>query len=134
MAPRKKTAAPAATNDSIVSDPKTGLEWSPTLGDRVNWKTAKKIAEAYRGGGHNDWRLPTIEELITLIDFSRFNPAANTDLFPDMKSSWYWSGTPDASSPGDYAWSVDFDGGVVDYGSRNNTAFVRAVRGSRAGQ
>ena len=40
MAPRKKAAATAATNDSIVSDPKTGLEWIPTLGDRVNWKTA----------------------------------------------------------------------------------------------
>ena len=133
MAPRKKAAASAATNDSIV-DPKTGLEWSPTLGDRANWKTAKKVAEAYRGGGHDDWRLPTIEELITLIDFSRFNPAANTDLFPDMKSSWYWSGTPDASSPGGFAWLVDFSSGYVNNDYQGNSAFVRAVRGSRAGQ
>ena len=134
MAPRKKAAAPAATNDSIVSDPKTGLEWSPTLGERVNWKTAKKVAEAYRGGGHDDWRLPTIEELITLIDFSRFNPAANTDLFPDMKSSWYWSSTLDASSPGDFAWCVGFSYGYVNGSSQYDAAFVRAVRGSRAGQ
>ena len=133
MAPRKKSAATATKNDSVI-DPKTGLEWSPTLGDRVNWKTAKKMAQECRAGGHDDWRLPTIEELITLIDFSRFNPATNTDLFPDTKSSWYWSATPDASSPGDCAWGVSFGHGLVSYYDRYGTAFVRAVRGSRASQ
>lgn len=128
MATKKKPQVPI---DHIVSDPKTGLEWSITLGDRVNWKTAKKVAEAYRGGGHDDWRLPTIEELITLIDFSRFNPAANTDLFPDMKSSWYWSGTPASSSPGGYAWVVNLDNGCANYYNQSGTVFVRAVRGSR---
>ena len=134
MATRKKPAASAASSDSIVADPKTGLEWSPTLGERVNWKQAKKVAEAYRGGGHADWRLPTIEELITLIDFSRFNPAANTELFSDMKPNFYWSGTPDASSPSVCAWLVFFSHGLVDWGGQDFTAFVRAVRGSRAGQ
>jgi len=134
MAKKKALAEAIGTTDLIVTDPKTGLEWSPTLGERVNWKQAKKVAEDYRGGSHDDWRLPAIEELITQIDFSRFNPAANTELFPDMKPNYYWSSTPDASSPGDYAWLVDFYGGFVNWYGQTYTAFVRAVRGPRASQ
>lgn len=54
MAPRKKAAASVATNDSIVSDQKTGLEWSPTLGKRVNWKTA--IARAVGANAQGERR------------------------------------------------------------------------------
>ena len=100
----------------------------------MDWAKAKAVAEAYRGGDHDDWRLPTIEELITLIDFSRFNPATNIELFPDTKPNFYWSSTPDASSPSGYAWSVYFYYGSVLYHRQHGTAFVRAVRGSRAGQ
>ena len=39
-----------------------------------------------------------------------------------------------ASSPSDYAWNVNFNNGNVNYNNQNNTAFVRAVRGSRAGE
>ena len=39
-----------------------------------------------------------------------------------------------ASSPGDYAWNVNFNNGNVNNNNQNNTAFVRAVRGSRASQ
>ena len=39
-----------------------------------------------------------------------------------------------ASSPGDYAWNVNFNNGNVNNNNQNNTAFVRAVRGSRAGE
>ena len=136
MATKKATKKPAAaaSADPTIIDPRTGLEWSPTLGERVNWKTAKKVAKECRAGGHADWRLPTIEEQITLIDFSRTSPAANTDLFPDMQSSWYWSATPLASSPGDYAWYVYFGNGNVSGNYQGYTAFVRAVRGSRASQ
>ena len=130
----KKAVKKTTAADQTITDPKTGLEWSLTLGKRVDWKTAKKVAESCRAGGHDDWRFPTIEELITLSDFSRVSPAANTDLFHDMESSWYWSSTPLASSPGGYAWSVSFLNGVVNYDNQHYSAFVRAVRGSRAGQ
>ena len=126
-----KSIEPAS---ALIIDPKTGLQWSPTLGERVDWAKAKAVAEAYRGGDHDDWRLPTIEELITLIDFSRFNPATNIGLFPDTKPNFYWSSTPDASSPSYFAWLVGFNDGTVLFNGQYHSAFVRAVRGSRAGQ
>jgi len=39
-----------------------------------------------------------------------------------------------ASSPGDYAWNVNFNNGNVNWNNQNNTAFVRAVRGPRASE
>jgi hypothetical protein len=133
MATRKKNTKPAE-QEAIVSDPATGLEWSPTFDRTMNFADAKNAVGAYRGGGHDDWRLPTIKELTELIDFGRFKPAANTDLFPDMKSDWYWSGTVLASSPRGYAWVVYFLHGYVGFSYQNNSAFVRAVRSVRAGQ
>jgi hypothetical protein len=120
--------------DKIVVDPSTGLEWSPTLGAAVNWATAGKVASACRLGGHDDWRLPTRKELLTLVDDTKFRPAANTDLFPDMKSDWYWTSTVAASSPSGFAWFVLFYYGGSDYGNQLTKAFVRAVRSSRASQ
>jgi hypothetical protein len=132
--PKAKPAPSFGANDQIVADPERGLEWSPTLGEPADWKRAGEIAKAYRGGGHTDWRLPTPAELVTLVDYDRHSPAANTDLFPDMKAGAYWTNKPLASPPRDYAWYVYFSYGYVHYSSQNDRAFVRAVRGSRARQ
>lgn len=41
-----------------------------------------------------DWRLPTMEELCTLIDFSRRDPALpNGHMFLNVPSGYHWSAT-----------------------------------------
>ncbi|MCW0398742.1 hypothetical protein NB688_000556 [Xanthomonas sacchari] len=81
--------------------------------------------------GHNDWELPTIDQLQLVIDRSRHNPAINTDFFRDIENDWYWSTTPAAWSSAS-AWVVDFGyGGVYNY-PRGYDGFALAVR--RAGQ
>jgi len=42
--------------------------------------------------------------------------------------------SPDASSPADYAWNVNFNNGNANVNNQNNTAFVRAVRAARASE
>ncbi len=44
-------------------------------------------------GGFADWRLPTYDELTTIFDSQRFNPAINTIYFPETVSWYYWSAT-----------------------------------------
>ena len=55
--------------DGTVTDTKTGLMWaSKDNGSDINWTDAKKYCESYNGGGHTDWRMPTLEELSGLYD------------------------------------------------------------------
>lgn len=56
--------------DGTVTDPNTGLMWSKGLnGRKVTPEVAEKIAAKMNLGGHSDWRVPTIKELYSLIDF-----------------------------------------------------------------
>ncbi len=120
-----------------VEDLHTGLTWSPTLDcGRVDHKTALKACADLRLGGHSDWRLPTIQELLSLVDYTRSDPAIDTERFPDTKSAFYWSSTAYAPYPAVYAWGVNFSYGNNGYYGRGFFNFVRAVRGpvARPGQ
>jgi hypothetical protein len=114
-------------------DVKSGLMWaSEDLPKELKWKEAGDACTACRCAGFSDWRLPTRFELETLLDLSRSDPAADPDL--GLKSAYYWSSTPLASSPGDYAWGVHFYLGGANYDYQGSTAFVRPVRSARASQ
>ena len=57
--------------DGTVTDTSTGLMWAQTdnMG-HINWHDAKLYCENIILSEHNDWRMPTIEELQTLFDGS----------------------------------------------------------------
>ncbi len=56
--------------DGTVSDQVTGLMWSKEVDLRkVSLQEAMRMARKMRLGGHRDWRVPTIKELYSLIDF-----------------------------------------------------------------
>jgi hypothetical protein len=69
-----------------------------------------------RNAGHADWRLPTLEELKTLIGTPY-----------DPKTGWYWSSSPDVDYSY-YAWYVSFNDGYVSNGFRGYYGHVRLVR------
>lgn len=119
-------------DEDCVLDASTGLMWSRenVPGGRMNWAKAKEACAALKLGGFTDWRLPTIQELLTLVDYERHEPAINTDFFA-CESSWYWTSTPAHSSPGDCAWYVLFNGGDSDWASQGSDRYVRAVRSSQ---
>ena len=123
--------------DGTVIDHATGLMWTADdVGEnRLNWNDADAAAKAVTLGGHSDWRLPTRQELLTLVDDTRVNPAIDTSAFPSCKSAWYWTGTAWAGSPASGAWFVNFGDGYSSVSGRYNCARVRAVRVvSSAGQ
>jgi hypothetical protein len=76
------------------------------------------------------WRVPTREELETLLDMdARKNPCIDTIAFPDTPSTWFWSSSPYVDDS-NYAWSVDFGIGYVSsYSSCNHSFALRLVRG-----
>ena len=61
--------------DGTVSDLITGLMWTQNPGSKVTYAQAKEGAGSNTTGGYSDWRLPTIKELFSLIDFSGMDPS-----------------------------------------------------------
>ena len=111
-----------------VRDAQSGLIWTRNTlpGARRKWGDAKKAAEECRAGGFTDWRLPTIQELLSIVDYERLEPS--TDPVFECESSWYWTDTPYASSPSDCAWGVNFGDGHSFWSGQSGEGFVRAVR------
>ena len=92
--------------DGTVSDTVTGLQWQQAtmdldhngIADDMTWEDALAACENLTLGGYSDWRLPNIFELLSLVDYSRSNPAIDTTVFPDtvygdVQSGWYRSST-----------------------------------------
>jgi hypothetical protein len=128
------TGAFMDNGNGTVTDTYTGLIWQQASSyfTRI-WAQALVDCEDLSLGGYTDWRLPTIKELRSLVDYSRYSPAINTMYFPDTNSSCYWASTTYASYAL-VAWVVDFDSGNDSsshkpYGSY----YVRAVRGGQSG-
>jgi len=114
-----------------VYDPGTNLTWAaePLACGEVPWAQAIEEAKKVRLFGHDDWRLPTVKELISIIDYERFDPAVDPDMFRGPYG-WTWTSTV-AKSPSVCAWGVSLgDGGV----SRLHQTLHGRVRAVRAGQ
>jgi len=56
--------------DGTIFDLVTGLMWVQTRGEKMSWADAVAGARTCRVGGYTDWRLPTIKELYSLIQFT----------------------------------------------------------------
>jgi len=131
-----------ATSWAMVRDNVTGLIWEVktddgTIHDRddtYNWYDAQDVfiqaLNDVNFGGFSDWRLPTVKELLFIVNSGRYSPAITIDYFPNTQSSYYWSSTSYASYHG-YAWRVHFPCGNVNGDYKSTTYYVRAVRGGQ---
>ena len=97
--------------------------------DTNNCDTEKFVSRVNTAGlcGLTTWRMPTKRELNSLVDFSVPTTALDVNYFPNTKSSFYWSSTPNYSDAN--AWRISFsDGNSVSAGARkSNSAYIRLV-------
>jgi len=107
-------------NNYEVLDTQTGLIWRRDFVERVDWLRALEYAASLGDG----WRLPSIEELETLVNKNRRNPASD---FPDMPSESFWSSSSYVNYSGS-AWIVYFFNGYVGYYYQTGAASARCVR------
>ena len=115
--------------NGIVRDNVTGLEWQQdTAPGTYTWQEALDYCDGLSLGSHDDWRLPTLQELSSLVDSSRINPAIDP-LFNTVASS-YWSSNWDLFDfP--YSWMVAIDTAGQVYSVEDNAYLsIRAVRGN----
>ena len=97
--------------NGTVTDTDTGLMWQKaTAPGTYTWEQALQYCESLNLAGYNDWRLPSKNELHTIVDNSRAYPAINLTYFPDTQSNLYITSTTATDYNYDF-WGVDFSRG-----------------------
>ena len=106
------------TEEPVVTDHVTGLQWqqNTTLENGgVDWKAALAHCEGLLYAGNDDWRLPDVTELLSIVDEKKEEaPAINTFYFTDFNAgSGHWTSTSSRKT-GTSAY-------VVYFGEQNST-------------
>jgi len=129
--------------NGTVTDKKTGLMWIKNGWRReffgaVTWQEAMEKCAAFKGGGHTDWRLPTVDEWKSLVDRSISYPAlVEPNPFENIISHMpYWSGDEYAygdKRPAGGAGTLDsyivrLYSGTFNHQPKTDLAFILPVR------
>jgi hypothetical protein len=116
--------------DGTVFDRDTNLVWQQTDDNTYKtWQLGLDYCNGLSLAGHDDWVLPNIKELESLVDTSNDTPALDDTKFPGTELDYYWSSTSYSSDASD-AWQIHFLDGRVIYGRKNDgyNVYVRCVR------
>jgi len=110
-------------SDGTITDNATGLIWTQSdSGEGVLWEDALSYAEDAETAGYDDWRLPNVKELQSIIDYTQapsvtgtpaidalFDCTAITSEAGSTDYPFYWTGTTHAN------WTEDNNGAFSSY-------------------
>jgi len=131
--------------DGTVTDTKTKLVWRHcVVGMDWNGSTCEKQSQTFkfstakahlkemnkaRDSKRSDWRLPTREELATLVENRCFKPAINLESFPFSPESGFWTSDEDKGLLSSRAWIVHFLNGEQYIANVKQRWRIRPVAG-----
>jgi hypothetical protein len=126
-------AAPAdryTVANGTVYDSKTKLTWQQAVSSTTY---SELDAVTYCAGlgaqlGGSGWRLPTIKELVSIVDYSRSAPAIDPTAFPSTPSGRFWSSTTAVGTTPASAWTLEAAGNLTPLPTTGPTNYVRCVR------
>ena len=135
------------SDTNVILDNLTGLNWArnANLAGLMTWSNAVAYCDGLTYGGYSDWRLPTVRELQSMVDYGRAEPAVcNTvgtgswtenDPFTGVQTSWenqYWSSTTVPQDSGIRAWRVFLGAGHVSVAEKSASLYLAwPVRGGQ---
>jgi hypothetical protein len=115
-------------NINIVTDNETGLQWQDNERKNMTWQNAISYCEQLGLNSYDDWRLPNINELNSIVDdtqsYPSINPMFKFFASDNYRLASYWSSTNIITK----AWIVDFMWGSSNMTNKGNKYYVRCVR------
>jgi hypothetical protein len=142
---RNETEIPSSTptaefseqGDGTVTHQRTGLMWMTcplgqsgsdcAIGSAAayTWRQALQIASETVYAGYDDWHLPNLIELHSIVEERCDSPAINSSVFPGTPSANFSSSSPWGSIG---IWIINFERGSSTYSYRDSAYHVRLVR------
>jgi len=117
--------------DDAVFDKETGLVWErQPNSSRREWDASIVFSYSQAIAGRKGWRLPTIEELLSLVDPTTSNPTLPFGHpFLNIQTDYFfWSSTLGMSAPPTYAWGYNFGSGDTSNVLKTSQAYAWLVR------
>ncbi|WP_373073803.1 DUF1566 domain-containing protein [Sulfurimonas sp.] len=123
-----ETVKKVSQNLDVFTDKTTGYTWidnNQTKQLKKDWLDAVSYCEELYANGHEDWHLPTKEQLKTIVDKSK-TPAIKSG-FKNVTPYGYWTNDKIDIKDG-YVWALYFNHGGEVWELRTDTNYVRCVR------
>ncbi len=117
------------SHEMIVLDSVSKLMWQDNINNEkllLSFKKAKKYCAKLSLADFNDWRLPSINELKTIVD--KTNHYNIKPFFNFIKRAGYWSRNGLLRSFDFYGYYMNFTSGTVYYYNRLGAEHIRCVR------
>lgn len=128
-------------NTDIVDDSTTHLSWQDSTYSsdaNISWSDAQNYCSTLELGGYSDWRLPTVNELRSIVDYTRSDGSALNAVFENeptyiYQNSYYrsyWTSTYRSDDPNNAVRTISFYQGAEGSVNRlTSVAYTRCVRG-----
>ena len=132
-----------SADGGLVTDTVTGLQWQRCIAGlqynevvgrcvgmprRYSFNEAESFAELESERSEFDWRVPSRDELATLVISDCRHPALDTSAFPNTPISSFWSNSV-SPNVDEFAWAIYFGDGESSYMFTDDRLYLRLVRG-----
>jgi len=118
-------------NNEIVTDHVTGFLWQDDIRAKTTKKTYSEAVTYCRDlvlHGVTGWRLPTIQELNTIIMRGKYNPAMDTTVFVNYANNDAYRSSTLRVSDTSYTWGISDKTGMIEYHYNNAKGYVRCIK------
>jgi len=110
----------------VVTDTQSGLKWQQAHDTATRDFNAAAAFCASLNLGGSGWRVPSVKELLTIVDDSKQNPSIDTAAFPSTSVGFFWTSSKYAKTGDGYY--VDFRWGDSYYSATTTKYYVRCVK------
>lgn len=121
--------------DGTVTDNLTGLMWTKDaqqISGTMTWQAALDACNSLDYAGYDDWRLPNLREMQSVVDYGQYPVLPPGHPFINTALDVYWTSSSRAAASPAVAWIVNLsDGYIGSYNKSTGNCYVWPVRGGQ---